>query len=427
MNKERFWRDQNYAENLNYLYKYGDHYANKQTIEVTFQVTEACSLACTYCYQHNKTPKVMTLDVAKKFIDTLFIDLKESHYAVILDFIGGEPLLQPKLISDIVDYWYYKCIMENIEWGVLSRFSICTNGTEYFSPESQALLDRLGKKLSFTVSIDGNQSLHDSARVFPNGRGSYKYAIAAAKDFENRNQVSLGSKMTIAPSNIIFLYSALKHYMDNGSQIINANCVFEEGWTYEDAKLFYKELKKVADYKLKYYPDVYISLFEEDMFQPMSEEDNENWCGGTGRMLACDPDGNLYPCLRYMPSSLGDKQKPLTCGDVFSGLDKSVGEELSKITRRSQSTDECFYCPIAKGCAWCSAYNYEVHGTVNKRATFICPMHKARALANVYYWNKYYRQKNMKKRKLNCCPEDWALQIIDKDELMMLQKMTLED
>ena len=64
--------------------------------------------------------------------------------------------------------------------------------------------------------------------------------------------------------------------------------------------------------------------------------------------------------------------------------------KLEQITRRSQSTDECYNCPIASGCSWCSAYNYEIYGTPNKRTTFICPMHKARVLANIYYWNKTY-------------------------------------
>lgn len=317
--------------------------------------------------------------------------------------------------------------MENIEWGVFTRYSICSNGTEYFKPAVQKLMNKLGDRVAFTVSIDGNKALHDSARVHHDGRGSYDEAIAAAEHFQEKAGYELGSKMTIAPSNIIFLYPALKHYLDSGASIIYANCVYEEGWTYDDATLFYNELKKLADYKLEHYPYTYISLFEEDFFEPMDESDNQNWCGGNGQMLACDPDGILYPCLRYMPSSLGDNQKPLTCGDIVSGLDHSVEEELQKITRRSQSTDECFYCPIAKGCSWCSAYNYEIFGTVNKRATFICPMHKARALANVYYWNKYYRMIGSTKRKKNNCPEEWALEIINRDELIMLQKLTLED
>jgi sulfatase maturation enzyme AslB (radical SAM superfamily) len=56
----------------------------------------------------------MSFEVGKKLIDTVFNELQETHFAIILSFIGGEPLLQPQLISDLVDYWDYKCIMENI-------------------------------------------------------------------------------------------------------------------------------------------------------------------------------------------------------------------------------------------------------------------------------------------------------------------------
>lgn len=164
--------------------------------------------------------------------------------------------------------------------------------------------------------------------------------------------------MTIAPSNIIFVYSALKHYLEQGADEIFANCVFEKGWTKEHATLLYNEMKKLADYKLEYYPEAYISFFEEDIFCPLETTDNSNWCGGTGSMLACDPDGILYPCLRYMPSSVGrNRDDYVTCGDIEEGLNYDKLKEMQKVTRRSQSTDKCFYCPIAKGCAWCSAYN----------------------------------------------------------------------
>lgn len=75
-------------------------------------------------------------------------------------------------------------------------------------------------------------------------------------------------------------------------------------------------------------------------------------------MLACSPDGILYPCLRYMPSSVGqDREEYVTIGTVETGIDQTVLNDMRQVTRRSQSTDECFYCPIAQGCAWCSAYN----------------------------------------------------------------------
>ena len=87
----------------------------------------------------------------------------------------------------------------------------------------------MGNAVSLTVSIDGNKELHDSARVHLDGRGSYDEAKQAADDYEKRYNLKLGSKMTIAPGNIIFLYPALKHYLDSGAEVIYANCVYEEG------------------------------------------------------------------------------------------------------------------------------------------------------------------------------------------------------
>ena len=86
----------------------------------------------------------------------------------------------------------------------------------------------------------------------------------------------IGSKMTIAPSNIIFVYPALKHYLEQGKTEIFANCVFEEGWTNEHATLLYNEMKKLANFKLENYIDTYISFFEEDFFHPMDPKDNQN-------------------------------------------------------------------------------------------------------------------------------------------------------
>ena len=146
-------------------------------------------------------------------------------------------------------------------------------------------------------------------------------------------------------------------------------------------------------------------------------------------MLAVDPDGYLYPCLRYMESSLGTKVKPMIIGHVNTGLAVSKEHKdcvncLKCINRRTQSTDECFNCPIAKGCSWCSAYNYQTFGTANKRATYICVMHKARALANAYYWNSYYIKNDLPYRFNVNVPREWAVPIIGEEEYDMLLKMS---
>ena len=52
-------------------------------------------------------------------------------------------------------------------------------------------------------------------------------------------------------------------------------------------------------------------------------------------------------------------------------------------------------------------------------------MHKARALANVYFWNKYYELKNIDKIKKNYCPKEWALEIIDENEYDNINNLAL--
>ena len=54
-------------------------------------------------------------------------------------------------------------------------------------------------------------------------------------------------------------------------------------------------------------------------------------------------------------------------------------------------------------------------------------MHKARALGNYYFWNKYYRKHNMKKRMEIFVPDEWALEIISESELNMLKELARED
>lgn len=402
---------------------------------VTFQVTDECNLACTYCYQINKGTRRMSPEVAKRFIDLLLTGEKgmkeylsvENSHAVILDFIGGEPLLEVELIDRIVDYFQERAIGMGHPWADNFIISIGSNGVLYFDEKVQKFFTKHQMRMGLNVTVDGNRKLHDSCRVFPDGRPSYDLAAAAVKDWMARGNY-MGSKITIAPGNLEFLPEAVQHMIDLGYEDINANTVFEEGWEPRHAKVFYQKLKEVADILLKDGNEsIYCSLFEEHFFRPKDVDDVQNWCGGNGAMISCDPDGYIYPCIRWMESSLGSGQPAVRIGDVWNGMGRCGGCGYQKcidcicaIDRRTQSTDDCFYCPVADGCAWCQAYNYQFSGNFHTRALFSCEMHKARALANVYYWNRYY-QKNNIGRWFKCwVPEEWALQIVSGEEYRML-------
>ncbi len=405
---------------------------------ITFQVTEQCSLACTYCYETHKTNKRMDLETAKKFIDLLIEDsYREDSFvyightkALIIEFIGGEPLLEIDLIHEIMDYYLYKTTKEKHIWATNFMISMISNGISYFDPRVQDLFFKYKNRLSFSISMDGCKELHDSCRVFPDGRGSYDIVEKACVHYLTNYDPNMSTKMTIAPENIHYIEKAFLNLLRLNYKIILANPIYEADWTKEYATIYYEQLKKVADIMLEreLYNDVHISIFDESLFRAMDEIDNLNYCGTTGCMLALDCEGDIYPCIRFMKTSLGDKQKPIKIGDINSGIgrkpeDRKLVNLLDSITRKSQSTDECWNCPIASGCGWCTALNYQETGTINKRLTNICNMHKARALANIYYWNNVYKRNNENLVLEMHIPREWALEIISEEEYNMLLEL----
>lgn len=406
------------------------------TFNVSFQVTDDCNLRCSYCYQINKGHHVMPIEVAQKFID-LLLDNDEStrsyidsnkRRAIVLDFIGGEPFLEVELMDQIIDYFITQAILKNHPWQYNYRISISSNGTLYFKPEVQKFIQKHRNNLSLSITVDGHKELHDSCRVFPDGSGSYDTAIAAVHHYADVYEGAMGSKVTLAPANIEHASTALIHLINEGYSRINCNCVFEKGWTTAHATILYYELKKVADYILDNNPLTFhsMSIFSETDFHPMPREDDANWCGGNGQMIAVDYKGDIYPCIRYMESSLGNSVPPLIIGNVWDGIMQDAkcincAKNLQAVTRITQSTEECITCPIAQGCAWCQAYNYQDSGDVNHRATYICVMHQARALANAYFWNRYYLQNGINKRMKLWLEDEKALKIIPIEELALLR------
>lgn len=406
----------------------------KTVFNFTFQVTTDCSLRCTYCYQINKGHEMMTWEMAKKTLDYLFANVNNPDFIVsydkcsgiVFDFIGGEPLLNIDLVLKIIDYVETWLIETKSPWLFKHKYSFSSNGVAYFSPKVQEMMKKYSDIISLSVTVDGYKELHDKCRLFPDGSGSYDAAITAALTLKDKYR-SDGTKITLCPENIMETSKAIINMLELGYKDIFANCVFEEGWDIPHAKILYQEMKKLADYILDndLQDSIYISLFGKDNFSPLDDTDTQNWCGGTGKMLAIDFKGDFYPCIRYMESSIGTECKPLIIGNIDHGVyvtdeEKQVYKDLTSITRQSQSTEECLKCPIAKGCAWCSGYNYQKFGTANKRATFICTMHKARALANYYYWKEEAKKLGIKNDVILYLPKEEALKIIDEKEWKML-------
>lgn len=397
---------------------------------LTFQTTESCSLNCSYCYQFNKSPMRMSFDTAKMFIDKLLNDEygyinRYNSPAIIIEFIGGEPLLEIDLTRKIYEYFLDRCYELNHPWFTMHRLSICSNGLQYFDPEVQEFFKLYSSQISFNISIDGNKELHDACRVQPNGEGSYDVDITALNHYNKHYATERNSKMTLAPGNISHLCESVIDFINHDMKSINVNCVFEEGWNPSTAQIEYYQLKQLADYIIdNNLENIFISIFRERQEDKNDINMDSNSCGGSGSMLSIRPNGQFYPCIRYMPTSVGNDVRDLCLGSVQSGMTgRSEGsdilEEMDRNTRRGQTNDICFNCPIGNSCAACSALGQTVFGNFAKKTTFHCIQVIAEALANVYYWNRLllkHPEYDVDVR-VNNVPDKWAKMIISQDEL----------
>ena len=369
---------------------------------VTFIVTNDCNLRCKYCYiTHKSSNKHMDFSVAKNFIDYILTsdDLKFSD-AVILEFIGGEPLLEVELIDKIVDYFKIKSYELNHKWSWNYRISICTNGVNYSSSLVQNFISKNHSKLSMGITIDGTKDKHDLQRVFPDGSGSFEVI--------NKNidlwltQFPGNSKVTFASDDLRYLKDSVIFLWNRGIKVVSSNVVFENVWKDGDDELFENQLKELADYVLDnnlYNSNNICTFFDDYIGYSYIENELDSTSCGAGKMVALSPEGRMFPCIRYYGYSLNNHEE-WSVGDIENGFDMEKVRPFMLASNKLQSDSECLNCPIATGCAFCQGFNYDDADTPTNfhRAKYLCKMHKARVRANDYYFTKLYNMYGIKKQ-----------------------------
>jgi uncharacterized protein len=359
---------------------------------VTFIVTEDCQLRCGYCYIVGKNKlKKMPFAVAKTAVDyilrnrTLFWE-----NSVIWDFIGGEPLLEIDLIDRISDYIKRQMYELDHPWFSSYRFSFSTNGLLYGSAKVQRFIRKNARHLSISISIDGTRQKHDAQRVFPDGSGSYE-AVMKNVPLWLRQFPNASTKATVAHADLPLLKESVVHLWQLGLKNVTINLVNENVWQPGDDAIYEAQLRGLADYIISngLYQTHNCSFFSKTIGKPLDpRKDNGNWCG-SGKMLAIDGDGTLYPCVRFAPYSM--QHKPArSIGNCFGGLDLNKVRPFLVLNRTMQSPQQCLDCDVASGCAWCQGNNYDLAATdtIYQRAVYTCAMHKARVRANRYFWEK---------------------------------------
>lgn len=362
-----------------------------KTRAITFVVTEACQLQCTYCYLvgKNKTNK-MTFDVAKRAIDYIFSEpLLNSERNVILDFIGGEPLLEINLIEQIIDYFLSHATQKNHIWEKNYSIRITTNGLLYNSQAVQKFIKNHHEHLSISISIDGNKDKTDASRIFPNGVGSYDLVVKSIPLWRQQFPKE-GTKMTISHNDLPYVFESVKHLISLGINKIDVNPVLEDVWKPGDDKILENQLIKCADYIIenKLEQTVDLSCFEERLGLETDDNIPFNYgiCGSF--TFAIDYKGEFYTCLRFAKFSLRSKEAR-SIGNILEGVKWNLMRPFQSYCNQITS-DRCINCELHNGCKICPAENYDSSATdsIFEQSFSSCQMHKAKVKAKNYFWNK---------------------------------------
>lgn len=374
-----------------------DAWRHNESQQLTFVVTQDCNLRCKYCYMVGKNEKnVMSFDTAKKIID-YFIDNKESLFTVdyvVLDFIGGEPLLEINLIDKMIDYFRLATYKKRSKWFGRFRIMIQSNGILVDSEEFQKFLRKNKDLVSLGITIDGTKEKHDMQRVFPNNEGSYS---VVEKNYKMAMQQGLtdSTKVTFGREDLKYLKESIIHLWSIGIKNVPANIVYENVWKEGDDLIYENQLTDLADYILdnNLWKEYNTSLFYDSLGFKATDDVMMNASCGTGKMYCVDANGDIYNCVRFMDYSLNGKPSK-KIGDIYNGVDFDKIRPLQTLFPKYLSGKQCIDCRINLNCTYCAGYNYDEsdNNSMFYRSTSICDMHKARVRANNYFWARLYNE-----------------------------------
>ena len=176
-----------------------------------------CNLRCSYCFASTGDFKgergLLDLETGKKALEFL---IKHSGHRKNLevDFFGGEPLMNFKVVKQLVEYGRELEKKHNKQF----RFTITTNGLLL----DDEILDYINKEfVNVVISIDGRPEVHDHLRKTRAGTGSYDHIVPKAiKLADTRGQTDYYVRGTFTKHNKDFDRDVL-HLADLGFKQIS--------------------------------------------------------------------------------------------------------------------------------------------------------------------------------------------------------------
>jgi len=315
----------------------------------------------------------MSFEVGKKALDFL-IENSGSRRNLEVDFFGGEPTMNWKVVKQLVEYGRSREKEANKNF----RFTLTTNGTLL----NDEIMDFCNKEMANVVlSLDGRKEVNDRMRPFRgSGKSSYDVIVPKFQEFaKRRGDLSYYIRGTFTHHNLDFSNDVL-HYADLGFDNMSMEPVvspYTEDYAIkeEDVPIILEEYDKLAKEYIKRSKEekgFTFFHFMIDLEQGPCVYKRLSGCGSGTEYLAVTPWGDLYPCHQFV----GNEEFKL--GTVDTGIENTdlVDEFKCCNVYAKPKCRECFakyYC--SGGCA---ANSYNFHGTITDAYDIGCKMQRKR-------------------------------------------------
>lgn len=338
-------------------------------------IAHDCQLRCKYCFastgDFGQGRKLMTYETGKNAIDFL---LKNSadRTNLELDFFGGEPLMNFKVVKQIVEY----ARSREAEYNKHFRFTITTNGLLLDDEK----IEFINKEMSNVVlSIDGRKEINDYFRVLPNGQGCYDMILPKYKKLvEGRGDREYYVRGTFTNKNLDFSNDVFALY-EAGFDQISIEPVVGEGDEYalteKELPAVFKEYENLANRILKNEKNggkFNFFHFMIDLDQGPCAIKRLRGCGCGNEYVAITPDGDIYPCHQFVG------MEEYKMGNIDEG---TFNQDMKKDFANCHvySKPECKKCWAKFYCSGgCNANNYQYVGDVRSAHKISCELEKKR-------------------------------------------------
>jgi len=345
-------------------------------------VTLRCDHKCSYCqassYGIESKRFDMDISTAQKAVDIIF---ESPNRDIVIEFQGGEPLLNWDTVKFIVKYANKKNKSAN------KRLIITLVSNLTFMSEAK-LTFLMKNNVAICTSLDGPEELHNRNRIATGRNNSYKNTIKWLKVIKSKVNRSKSYKYepnaltTISKSSLSYPRQIIDEYVNLGLEGIHLRPVNPFGvskkiwqkinFSTKDFLDFYQEALEYIielNQKGKNFYERTASIFLQKILTGRDPNflDIRSPCGAGIGQLAYNFNGDVYSCDEgRMLSMMGDESFRL--GNIKKNTyQELIDNDIVKTLCFASCLDglpACSECVYKSYCGTCPIYNYVVEGNV---------------------------------------------------------------